>query len=469
MFKSVFSRYIAFITLLMAFSIALLVLTISTMLAGYSADTKANLMEKTADSVLVATETYFHYSNGDGITESFANDIKSIAGISDTFVYIIDNDGVLLVTNDTDFTAGSAILDGQTIENIKSNPNSYAISRINNIFSQKHYNVFRTFRLSEDKGGIVIISSLTNLDTSLSGPMIRTILVASIWILLASCITVFILFQRIVDPLKKLSEAAKAFAKGDFKKRVYVTGNDEVAELANAFNNMATVLEKNEELRNSFLGSVSHDLKTPMTVIQGFVDGIRDGTIPAEKQDYYLGIISSEVRRLTRLVNSLLEISRMQSGERKLNLTYFNVSEKARQVLLTFEKRIDEKNLEVEFNSPEDITVHADTDAIHQVLYNLMDNAVKFVNKGGKLTVSIELKNKKARISIRNTGEGIPADELPHVFDRFYKSDRSRGLDKTGTGLGLYIAKTNVNMHNGEITVQSKQGEYTEFTFTLPV
>ena len=159
----------------------------------------------------------------------------------------------------------------------------------------------------------------------------------------------------------------------------------------------------------------------------------------------------------------------MQSGERKLNYTYFNVSEKARQVLLTFEKRIDEKRLEVEFNCPEEITVHADTDAIHQVLYNLMDNAVKFVNKGGKLTVTLEQRNKKVRIAVRNTGEGIPADELPHVFDRFYKSDRSRGLDKTGTGLGLYIAKTNINMHNGEISVQSKQGEYTEFVFTLPL
>ena len=469
MFKSVFSRYIAFITLLMAFSIALLVLTVSTMLASYSADSKTDLMNKTADSVLMATETYFHFSDGNEVSELFIDDIKGIAEISDSLVYILDKDGILLVTNDKNLTIGNILLDSATLENIKANPNSYSMSRINNTFGQQRYNIFRTITFDGGDAGIVILSSLTNLDSSLTGPMIRTILVASIWILLASCITVFILFQRIVDPLKKLSEAAKAFAKGDFKKRVYVTGNDEVAELANAFNNMAAVLEKNEELRNSFLGSVSHDLKTPMTVIQGFVDGIRDGTIPMEKQDYYLGIISSEVRRLTRLVNSLLEISRMQSGERKLNYTYFNVSEKARQVLLTFEKRIDEKRLEAEFNCPEEITVHADTDAIHQVLYNLMDNAVKFVNKGGKLTVTLEQRNKKVRIAVRNTGEGIPADELPHVFDRFYKSDRSRGLDKTGTGLGLYIAKTNINMHNGEISVQSKQGEYTEFVFTLPL
>ncbi|MDD4125910.1 MAG: HAMP domain-containing sensor histidine kinase [Eubacteriales bacterium] len=469
MFKSIFTKYIAFITLLMAFSIALLVLTISTMLASYSADSKSDLMAKTADSVAVATEAYFHYSDGSDISDSFINDIKGIAEISDSLVYIVGNDGVLLVTNDDSFSIGNIMLDLNTVETIKANPDSYSISRINGTFDEQRYNIFRTMKLGGDDAGVIIISSLTNRDESLSGPMIRTILVASIWILLASCITVYILFQRITDPLKKLSEAAKAFAKGDFKKRVYVTGNDEVAELAGAFNNMAGVLEKNEELRNSFLGSVSHDLRTPMTVISGFVDGIRDGTIPPEKQDYYLGIISSEVRRLSRLVSSLLEISRIQSGERKLNYIYFNVSEKARQVLITFEKKIDEKHLEVEFNCPDEITVHADTDAVHQVLYNLMDNAVKFINQGGKLTVSIEQRNKKARISVRNTGEGIPTEELPHVFDRFYKSDRSRGLDKTGTGLGLYIAKTNINMHNEEITVQSKQGEFTEFSFTLPV
>jgi signal transduction histidine kinase len=452
----------------MTFSIALLVLTISTMLSSYSADSKSSLMNKTADSVVMAMETYYHYSGDGDISDSLVNDISGIAKISDSLVYVTDEKGTLLVTNDKNFTAGDAMLGASTVENLKNSPDSYSISRMDGVFGEMRYNIIRTVTQNDGTTGIVVISSLTVRDESLSGPMIRTILVASIWILLASCMTAYILFQRIIDPLKKLSEAAKAFAKGDFKKRVFVTGNDEVAELTNAFNNMATVLEKNEELRNSFLGSVSHDLRTPMTVISGFVDGIRDGTIPPEKQDYYLGIISSEVRRLSRLVNSLLEISRMQSGERKLTYTYFNVSEKARQVLLSFEKKIDEKHLEVEFNCQEEITVHADTDAVHQVLYNLMDNAVKFVNPGGKLTVNIELRNKKARISIRNTGEGIPADELPHVFDRFYKSDRSRGLDKTGTGLGLYIAKTNINMHNEEINVQSKQGDFTEFTFTLP-
>ena len=299
--------------------------------------------------------------------------------------------------------------------------------------------------------------------------MKRTILLASAWILLAALVTIYIISQRIIDPLKKLSQAAKSFACGNFGERVYVSGQDEVAELAEAFNNMAAVLEKNEENRNTFLGNVSHDLRTPMTVIAGFVDGIRDGTIPPEKHDYYLEVISTEVRRLSRLVNTLLEISRMQSGERKLNITHFNVSEKARQVLLSFEKKIDDKKLNIEFNNEEDVSVSADMDAVHQVLYNLMDNAVKFTPENGLITVEIEKKEKKAWIRIRNTGEGIPKDELPNIFDRFYKSDRSRGLDKTGTGLGLYIVKTNVNMHGEQITCKSKENEFTEFEFSLPL
>ncbi|MEG2118293.1 MAG: HAMP domain-containing sensor histidine kinase, partial [Clostridia bacterium] len=188
-----------------------------------------------------------------------------------------------------------------------------------------------------------------------------------------------------------------------------------------------------------------------------------------EKQDYYLEIISTEVRRLSRLVSTLLEISKMQSGDRKLTITRFNLSEKTRQILLSFEKKIDDKKIEIEFNNDSDIFVSADTDAIHQVLYNLTDNAVKFTPQGGTLSITVQKHEKKAIVSVRNTGEGIPAEELPYLFDRFYKSDRSRGLDKAGTGLGLYIVKSTLNMHGEDITVASIQGQYTEFKFTLPI
>ena len=352
---------------------------------------------------------------------------------------------------------------------VKRNPSSYGMSKIENTFAEKRFNVIRVLTDEQGKSAVIIVSSLSARDTTVSAPLIRTLIVGSVWILFASCITVYILLQRIIDPLKNLTEAARSFAKGDFKKRVEVSGEDEVAEVTRAFNNMAAVLEKNEEMRNSFIASVSHDLRTPMTVIQGYVDGIRDGTIPKEKHAYYLETISSEVKRLSRLVNSLLQITRMQSGEQKLKSEPFNISEKARQVLISLEKRIDDKKLDVEFENEKDLTVVADTDAAHQVLYNLMENAVKFVNESGTLAVKITEAGEKAEVSVTNSGEGIPAEEIPYIFDRFYKSDRSRGLDKTGTGLGLYIAKTNIERMGGGISVESVPGEYTRFVFTLPL
>lgn len=470
MFKSIFTRYVAFISLLILFSFVLLVITVSSMVSDYSAKSKTQLMEGTADSIALTMETYYRYSEDNSVTKRLVKDIENIAKISDSLVYVVKPNGVLAVTNDPDFEANNVMCNKSIMSNIENDSAMYTIGKMDDTFKETRYNIFKVVK--SDDGlfvGVIIVSSTSVRDDSLSGPVIRTLIVVSIWILLASCITVYILFQRITDPLKKLSDAARAFAKGNFSKRVTVVGNDEVADLSRAFNNMANVLEKNEEVRNSFLGSVSHDLRTPMTIILGYVDGIRDGTIPNEKHDYYLGIISAEVRRLSRLVSTLLEISRIQSGERKLTFTNFNISEKARQVLLSFEKRIDEKKLDIEFNCEEEIMVHADTDAIHQVLFNLMDNAVKFVNIGGTISITLEAVDKKARISVKNTGDGIPADELPHVFDRFYKSDRSRSLDKSGTGLGLFISKTNINQHNEDMTCDSVVGKYTVFTFTLPL
>jgi len=231
---------------------------------------------------------------------------------------------------------------------------------------------------------------------------------------------------------------------------------------------MASSLEKLEESRSTFLANISHDLRTPMTSIAGIIDCILEGAIPKEKHNYYLQQIASEVRRLSRLVSSLLDISRMQAGERKFNMTAFDVCEQARQILISFEKRLDEKKLDVVFDcSSDNIMVYADADAIHQVIFNLIDNAVKFSNEGGCLTIKINAKEKKVYVSVLNTGKGIPDEDQPYIFDRFYKSDRSRGLDKTGVGLGLYIVRTIIERHGEEIRLRSEYGKDCEFTFTL--
>jgi signal transduction histidine kinase len=297
----------------------------------------------------------------------------------------------------------------------------------------------------------------------------QTIVSSSFWVMLSAVVAVYFITERVINPLKNMTKATKSFAKGDFSTRVTVSGKDEIATLGEAFNNMAESLDNFEKMRNSFLANVSHDLRTPMTTIAGFIDGITSGAIPPEKHEYYLNIISEEVHRLSRLVADLLDISRLESGERKFNFVAFDIAEMARIILISFEQKIGEKDLDVSFDSDSDsIFVTADKDAIHQVLYNLMHNAIKFSRVGGKLAIGLHrVANKKIKVSVYDEGQGIAQEDISLVFDRFYKTDKSRGLDKSGVGLGLYICKTIMDAHEETIHVESDGETSTEFWLTL--
>ena len=302
----------------------------------------------------------------------------------------------------------------------------------------------------------------------LSKSTIKTIILASLWVMIASFIAVYFISEKIVSPIRQMSIATKRFASGEFDIKIPVEGSDEIAELATAFNSMADSLANIEYMRSSFLANVAHDLRTPMTSISGFIDGILSGAIPPEQQSYYLGVIGQEIRRLSRLVSNILDISRMEAGNRKFEKTPFDICETARIILLTFEAKIDAKKLNVEFDAPDDrLYVYSDKDAVYQVLYNLCENAVKFSKDGGLYRITIKDNGGKVSVSVFDEGMGISKDDLPHVFDRFYKSDKSRGLDKSGVGLGLYIVKTIMDNLGEQITVDSVLGEYCNFTLNL--
>ena len=273
-------------------------------------------------------------------------------------------------------------------------------------------------------------------------------------------------------PLRDMAKVATAFGHGDFEGRVKIQDgySEEMQELSLAFNNMASTLQKSEYQRQEFVANVSHELKTPMTTISGYVDGILDGTIPQHRQEYYLQIVSDETKRLSRLVRSMLDISKLQDQEipeeRKLHL---DLEEAMGQVLITFEKKILDKKLDVQVEMPEHpVFTMADPDAITQVIYNLIDNAVKFCPEEGTLGLTIREGGGKAYISVSNTGDTIPPEELPLVFDRFHKMDKSRSQNRDGWGLGLYIVKKLIDSHGENISVTSRDGK-TEFTFTMPI
>ena len=275
--------------------------------------------------------------------------------------------------------------------------------------------------------------------------------------------------HRQLDPIKQMTQAAKKYAKGQFDVRIESSRIEEINELGNVFNNMAESLEHLEDARNTFVQNVSHDLRTPMTTITGFVDGILDGTIPKEEEEYYLGLVSQETKRLSRLVSTLLDISELKSGANK-QITEFDVGEIISQILFSFEQKINGKKLALDFDFDMDaLNVKGDKDGIYRVIYNLIDNAIKYSFDEGTLRINTSVNQTHAIITVYNTGMGIKEDDIPFIFDRFYKTDKSRGRDKSSLGLGLYITKIIVENSGGNIMVRSKYGEFCEFSFTLPL
>ena len=293
-------------------------------------------------------------------------------------------------------------------------------------------------------------------------------IISMVGVLAVAMFLVYILTIKFTDPIKEIAEVSKKIGNGDFSVTVPDYDVEEYAQLSSAFNEMAASLKNYDTMRNSFLANVSHELRTPMTSMSGFVDGLLDGTIPKSEERKYLKIISSEVKRLARLVRSMLNLAKIEAGELKPNLTSFSALEPIVDTLVTFEPRIDQKRIEIQGLDVDRVTLYADNDLVHQVMYNLIENAIKFVDEDGYIRFTFTPSGDMTVISIKNSGEGLSEDELPLVFDRFYKTDKSRGLDKTGVGLGLNIVRSIIKLHGGKIMVRSVKGEYTEFIFTLP-
>ena len=346
---------------------------------------------------------------------------------------------------------------------------------IRGLYSESRYVVSRPI-LNHTGGnalGIVVVSVPVTETTRILSRISNIFITAAVFVVLASVVAMSVVARRESRPLRDMAKAANAFGHGNLEARVKVEEgySEEVEELALAFNNMALSLQKSEYQRQEFVANVSHELKTPMTTISGYVDGILDGTIPESRHRQYLQIVSDETKRLSRLVRSMLDISQLQTQEgipedKKM---HFDLEECLGSVLITFEKKINDKHLDVEVDMPEHpVYTLANRDYITQVIYNLIDNAVKFCPEGGQIGLSIREGGGKAYISVSNEGQTIPPEELPLVFDRFHKLDKSRSQNRDGWGLGLYIVKTIVCSHGENISVTSKDGR-TEFTFTMPL
>lgn len=305
-------------------------------------------------------------------------------------------------------------------------------------------------------------------------PYVVNIVTAIFYFMLFALVIVFIaiffITRGITKPLNEMKEVTTHFAKGEFEFRANENYKKrDFSEFAKALNKMAYELKIDDEAQKSFIANVSHELKTPMTSIGGFIDGILDGTIPPEEEKKYLTVVSSEVKRLARMVVSMLNLSKIEAGEVQLSPYKYDIGKQIFEILLSFEKNIDAKHIEIEgFENMGEVIIEADRDLIQQVVYNLIDNAVKFTPEKGIITVLAERNSESTKVTIRNSGAGVSEDEIARIFERFYKVDKSRSYDTKGVGLGLYIVKTIINMHDGEVSAASKKGEYTEFSFEIP-
>lgn len=347
----------------------------------------------------------------------------------------------------------------------------FEVGRLSGRFKNSFYTAAQPFFSHDGKIlGFIFISSRASHLQEMWSELSRIYIVCTAIPLTVLFVFLYFMTRKITRPINYMSKAAEKMAKGDFSQRIPVEGDDEIATLAATFNAMTDSLTQLEGMRRSFIANISHELRTPMTTIGGFIDGILDGTISKDKQDAYLSIVSTEVKRLSRLVQSMLSLARLESGEMKPNPTEFVLSDLICEIFLSQEQRIESKNISVEgLDVADDIRVRADRDLIYQVVYNLSDNAIKFTPENGAIKVKIwDDESDNVCFSILNEGKGINPEELKFIFDRFYKSDKSRSVNKDGTGLGLYIVKTIIDIHKGSIKVASQPNEFTVFTVTLP-
>ncbi len=439
----------------------------------YAARKQETSLQSTADTV--ASLTQFYSSPASMYLDwDFRLNLSAASGASENDVLLCTTDGqVFLCAQDVqDCEHIGRTLGASAVEKITKQGSASIDDAATLLYGEKRLAVASAAYSSDGTFMCIVVASMKRADLSaLTGGALRLFILTALAVFLVALLAMPYLTRRETKPIKDMAAAARQLAHGNLSVRV-PTGyqNEEMEELAVAFNNMAASVQNSETIRQEFVANVSHELKTPMTTIAGYLDGILDGTIPPEKHRVYMELVSTEVRRLSRLVRNMLDVARLKDqGIPPDKLTDFDICEEASQALLSFEQRINQKHLNVDIDMPEfGLTVHAFADAVSQVIYNLLDNAVKFIDDGGTLSIHARQQGGKAVVSIANTGPTIDPAELPLIFDRFHKTDKSRSTDRDGVGLGLYIVKTIVLAHGEDIYVTSRDGK-TEFTFTMPL
>ncbi|MCI5484907.1 MAG: HAMP domain-containing histidine kinase [Clostridiales bacterium] len=473
--KSSFGRVFYAAALILLLALTMLGVSFQQLVKNYLTESTFSRLDQDAEVLSHLASSYA--AGEDTSSQDFLLSLDVASRLTDTDIIICNAEGKVVLCSDSPFVCKHLKLqiNSDYLEKVSSAGVDRTTGVIRGLYDDSRFLTAMPIQ-DETEGsllGLVMVSVPTADTTAVLNKLANLYLNTAFVVVLLSALAALAYADRSSRPLREMAKAANDFGHGNLEARVRVEDSysEETRDLAVAFNNMASSLQKSEYQRQEFVANVSHELKTPMTTISGYVDGILDGTIPPERQNHYLQIVSDETKRLSRLVRSMLDISQLQDekgmpDEKKMN---FDMEECAGLALVNFEKKINDKHINVQVDMPEHpVYTFANQDAVTQVVYNLVDNAVKFCPEGGTLGLTIKEGGGKAYVSVSNDGETIPPEELPLVFDRFHKLDKSRSKNRDGWGLGLYIVKTIVCSHGENISVTSRDGK-TEFTFTMPL
>lgn len=425
-------------------------------------------------SVQISSEYASYFMNDSLSLEDFQTQMNTLGNYLDSSIWIMDNQGRILFDSSDPQTGTQAanasytILDDFNTTDFGSH--YYMTGYFYDTFSEKTLTVFYPITSGYKVKSYVLIHKPLSAITTATDSFMNIAFYTVVIIYLCAILLLLLFSLSLYRPTRKIIQTAHSYAKGDFKSRTGINRRDELGLLANTLDYMAEELATLEDDQRKFISNVSHDFRSPLTSIKGYVEAMLDGTIPPELQEKYFNIILFETERLTKLTQSLIDLNRFGHHGIMLVITDFDINHMIKTTILTFEGTCTKRGLSFDLVlTGTELFVTADMGKIQQVLYNLIDNATKFSNSNSAIQIETSIKNEKVFISVKDSGIGIPSDSLKKIWNRFYKTDLSRGKDKKGTGLGLSIVKEIIQAHNENINVISTEDVGTEFIFTLPL
>lgn len=463
--KSLFARLVSSYLLVIVVTLLILSLSLSYLFESFYLRTKQSEYLGYARSIAALVT--------DSITSQRAGALEDALTVATGFVsgtvWIVDRDGLILMSSGRE-NPRSVRLNTSEVSEVLNGNEVAKLGRVAGFFQPMLLVAAPIIYQKQVIGAVLIHTPLADITSTIHAVRSLMLYAGGLAVILSTVISYYF-SHSLARPLRNMNLAASEMAKGRFDQRVPVDGHDEVKELAETLNVLACELEKSEKKQRQFIADVSHELKTPLTSIRGFVEGILDKVITSEEDvTKYLTIVVDEVKRLTRLVNDLLEMSKLDSGEYRLVLEPVSLPPLIANTVEKVLPQARQQEININVDVPErGFVVIGDKDRIQQILLNLLYNALTHTPHGGEISLSLTESKGYAKTSIRNTGEGIPENELPLIWDRFYKVDKARTRSRGGTGLGLSIVKQLVELQNGKVEASSEKGKGATFSFYLPL